>query len=89
MAFPTALNDLVTDSVASTNVEVVSLSPAISMGELYQATAQALSNAAHYATHAQQQGYVTAEAVTLMGVARIYGVHPSRLKPARVDILSS
>lgn len=81
MAFPTPVNDLVTDSVASTNVEVVSLSPAMSMGEFYGATAQALSLAAHNATNAQQQGYVTAQAATVIGVARLLGVPPKDLQP--------
>ena len=88
MAFPTAMNDVITDSVASAKVEVVSLSPAVSMGELYQSTSQALSHAAHNATNAQQQGFVTAQAATVIGVAQLLGVKPSKLM-RRADILSS
>ncbi|WP_163452294.1 RebB family R body protein, partial [Escherichia coli] len=58
MAFPTAVNDQITDSVTQANVQVLGASPAIAMGNLYQATAQALANAAHNATMAQQQMYV-------------------------------
>ena len=57
------------------------VSPAVALGNLYQATAQALANAAHNATAAQQQMWITAQATTTAGVALIYsqaagaGVH--------------
>jgi hypothetical protein len=72
MAFPTAVNSQITDSVSQANVQVLGVAPAVSLGNLYQATAQALSNAAQNATMAQQQMYVTAQAVTAAGVALIY-----------------
>ncbi|WP_204334085.1 RebB family R body protein, partial [Klebsiella pneumoniae] len=37
MAFPTAVNDQITDSVTQANVQVLGASPAIAMGNLYQA----------------------------------------------------
>jgi hypothetical protein len=74
MAFPTSVNDQITDSVTQSNVEVLGDSPAIAIGNLYQATAQALANAAHNATNAQQQSYVTAQAATTMGVAALLGL---------------
>ncbi len=74
MAFPTAVNDQITDSVSQSNVMVVGSAPAIALGNLYQATAQALANAAHNATNAQQQGYITAQAATTMGVATLYSL---------------
>ncbi|SEQ28111.1 Killing trait domain-containing protein [Solimonas aquatica] len=74
MAFPTAVNNQITDSVTQANVQVLGTSPAIAMGNLYQATAQALANAAHNATMAQQQMFVTAQAVTTMGVALLYSL---------------
>jgi hypothetical protein len=73
MAFPTAVNNQITDSVSQSNVQVLGVSPAVALGNLYQATAQALANAAHNATMAQQQMYVTAQAATAAGVALIYG----------------
>src|SRR5258706_196419 len=76
MAFPTAVNDQITDSVTQANVKVLGDAPAIAMGNLYQATAQALANAAHNATNAQQQSYVTAQAATTMGVATLYPPDP-------------
>jgi len=72
MAFPTSVNSQITDSVSQANVQVLGVSPAVALGNLYQATAQALSNAAQNATMAQQQMYVTAQAVTAAGVALIY-----------------
>jgi len=74
MAFPTAVNNQITDSVTQANVQVLGSSPAIAMGNLYQATAQALANAAHNATLAQQQMYVTAQAATTMGVSLLYSL---------------
>ncbi|MCC8473925.1 RebB family R body protein [Xanthomonas arboricola] len=74
MAFPTAVNNQITDSVTQVNTKVLGDAPAIAMGNLYQATAQALANAAHNATNAQQQGYVTAQSATTMGVATLYSI---------------
>ena len=72
MAFPTAVNSQITDAVTQANVHVLGDAPAIAMGNLYQATAQALANAAHNATMAQQQMAITAQAATAAGVALIY-----------------
>lgn len=77
MAFPTSVNSQITDSVTQANVHVLGLSPAVAMGSLYQAVAQALANAAHNATMAQQQMYITAQAATAAGVARIYAAAAS------------
>jgi len=69
MAFPTAANSKVTDSITQANLEVLGLAPAIAMGELYVATSQALANSAHNATYNQQQNYIMADAATKTGVA--------------------
>lgn len=74
MAFPTAVNDQITDAVTQVNVKVLGDAPAMSMGNLFQATAQALSNAAHNATTGQQQSNTTAQAATTMGVATLYAL---------------
>ncbi len=49
-------------------MEVIGIGSAVAMSNLYQATAQALANAAHNATVAQQQGYIAAQAATTAGV---------------------
>lgn len=74
MAFPTAVNSQITDSVTQANVQVLGDAPAIAMGNLFQATSQALSNAAHNATTSQQQTNVTAQAATTMGVTLLYSL---------------
>lgn len=74
MAFPTAVNNQITDSVTQANVKVIGDAPAIAMANLYQATAQALANAAHNATSAQQQSNLTAQAATVMGVTTLYSI---------------
>ena len=74
MAFPTAVNDQITDSVTQANLSVLGDAPAIAMGNLFQATAQTLANAAHNATNAQQQSNMTALASTTMGVTTLYSL---------------
>lgn len=73
MAFPTAVNSQITDSVTQSNVQVVGEAPAIAMGNLFQATAQALSNAAHNATTSQQNSNTLAQAVTTKCVEALIG----------------
>ena len=74
MASPTTVNSQITDSVTQANTQVLGVAPATAMGNLYQATAQALSNAAHNATTSQQQTNITAQAATTMGVAMLYSI---------------
>jgi hypothetical protein len=64
MAFPTSVNDQITDAVTQGNVSVLGDAPAVAMANLYQAVAQALANAAHNATSAQQQNNILAQAAT-------------------------
>jgi len=89
MAFPTAVNSQITDSVTQANVKVLGDAPAIAMGNLFQATAQALSNAAHNATGAQQQTAVAAQAATTMGVATLYALDTASTGKATSAILGS
>ena len=89
MAFPTAVNDQITDSVTQANVEVLADAPAVAMGNLYQASAQALSNSAHNATAAQQQANVTAQAATTMGVTTLYSLDTAATGKATEAILAA
>ena len=89
MAFPTAVNNQITDSVTQVGVKVLGDAPAIAMANLYQATAQALANAAHNATMAQQQMNITAQAATVMGVATLYSLDTSTTGKAAQTILTS
>jgi hypothetical protein len=74
MAYPTSVNDQITDSVTQANTKVLGDAPAMAMGNLFQATAQALANAAHNATSSQQQSNITAQAATTMGVTMLYSI---------------
>lgn len=74
MAFPTSVNDQITDSITQVNVKILGDAPAMSMGNLLQVTAQALSNAAHNATTGQQQTNLAGQAATTMGVTTLYSI---------------
>lgn len=74
MAFPTAVNDQITDSVTQANTKVLGDAPAIAMGNLFQATAQALANAAHNAVSSQQQTNITAQAATTSCVTTLLSI---------------
>ena len=89
MAYPTAVNSQITDSVTQANTNVLGDSPAVATGNLFVATSQALSNAAHNATNAQQQSYVTAQAATTMGVATLYALDTAADGVATKQILSA
>ena len=86
MAFPTSVNDQITDAVSQANVKVLGDAPAMAMGNLYMATAQALAAAAHNAANAQQQTWITAQAATTMGVATLYSLDTTAAKAAAETI---
>jgi len=71
MAFPTAINDQITDSITQVNTLVLGDAPAVAGSNLMVATSQALGNAAHSATAAQQASYVTSQASTTASVASL------------------
>jgi hypothetical protein len=73
MAFPTSVNNQITDAITQANVKVLGDAPAMAMGNLYQAVAQALANGAQNATNAQQQGSTLAQAVTTRCVQALLG----------------
>ena len=87
MAFPTSVNDQITDSITQANTKVLGDAPAVAMGNLFQATAQALANAAHNATTSQQQTNITAQAATTMGVTTLYSIDTATDAVGTSDIL--
>lgn len=72
------VNDQVTDSITEVNTETIGNSPAIAMGNLYQAVSQALGLAAYNATVAQQQGNILGQAATSKGVEMILNISASK-----------
>lgn len=89
MAFPTSVNDQITDSVTQANTEVLGESPAVALGNLYQATAQALANAAHNAATGQMQTNITAQAATTQGIATLYSIDTASAGVATKKIFDS
>ncbi len=68
------VNSLIADSVVLVNRVVLGNAPALATATLYQATAQAMGNAAHNNTMAQQQGIILAQAGTAQGASLIYSI---------------
>jgi hypothetical protein len=89
MAEPTPPNGEVTDSISQVNVKVLGDAPAIAMGNLFQATAQALALAAHNATNSQQQAWITMQAATTQGVATLYAIDTASIGLAAKKILDT
>ncbi len=86
MAFPTSINDQITDAVTQANVEVLGDAPAIALANLFVVTGQALSNAAHNATSAQQQAGITMQAATTTGVSTLFSVDTASTGQATAKI---
>ncbi len=73
MAFPTAVNDQITDSVTQANVKVLGDAPAMAMGAVYQALAHSIGIMFENAVSAQQQSNQLAQAVTTKCVQALTG----------------
>jgi hypothetical protein len=89
MSFSSTVNPQITDSITQANTKVLGDAPSIAMGNLFQATAQALANAAHNATSSQQQTNITAQAATTMGVTTLYSIDTASTGIATTKILNS
>jgi hypothetical protein len=83
------VNPQITDAVTQANVKVLGDAPAMALANLYQASAQALSNAAHNATTAQQNANTVLQATTTQGVALLYGVDTASTSVGISEILSA
>ncbi len=66
------VNEQIVDSISQCNALILDFAPSAASGMLLQSVAQALSNAAHNGTMAQQQLNVTAQTATSMGVGLIH-----------------
>jgi hypothetical protein len=74
MAFPTAVNDQITDAVTQSNVKVIGEAPAFAMGALYQSLAHSTGILFENAVAAQQQQNTLAQAATTQGIMQIYSI---------------
>jgi hypothetical protein len=70
-----SVNPQITDAVTQANPQVRGDAPGIDLGTLYQSIAQALANAAHDATSAQQNANTILHATTTQGIELLYGLH--------------
>lgn len=86
-AFPTAVNSSITDSITQVNTKLLGDAPAIAMGNLYLATAQALANAANN-TSRLQQATIISQAATTQGVSQLYSVDTASIGINLKSILS-
>lgn len=74
MAFPTAVNNQITDAVTQSNVKVIGEAPAMAMGSIYQAMAHSTGILFQNAVSAQQQQNILSQAATNQGVMQIYSL---------------
>ena len=74
MAFPTAVNDQVTDAVTQANVKILGDAPAMAMGAIFQSLAHSTGILYENATSAQQQLAISGQAATNQGVIQLYSV---------------
>jgi hypothetical protein len=75
MAFPTSVNDQITDAVTETNVKVLGEAPAMAMGALYQAMAHSSGMMFENSVNAQQQVNMLMQAATAQGVMLLYSLN--------------
>ncbi len=86
MSDNTPVNSQITDAVTQVNTKVLGDAPAEATGNLNQATAQALSNAAHNDTTAQQQSNITHQAATTQGLSTLYDLDTASTGKATKEI---
>jgi L-lactate utilization protein LutC len=73
MAYPTAVNNEITDSVTQSNVKVLSEASAMAMGSLYQTSSSSLSMAIQNSVANQQQNSIVASTATSISIEKILG----------------
>ena len=83
------VNEQVTDAVTQANVKVLADAPAMALANLFQASANALGNAAHNGATAQQNANTVLQATSTQGVALLYGVDTAATSVGIAKILKS
>ncbi|WP_295932949.1 RebB family R body protein [uncultured Xanthomonas sp.] len=74
MAYPTAVNNQITDAVTQSNVKVIGEAPAFAMGSIYQSLAHSSGILYENAVAAQQQQNTLGQAANNMGVMQVYSL---------------
>ncbi|KQT25969.1 hypothetical protein ASG22_04555 [Chryseobacterium sp. Leaf405] len=73
-AFPTSVNDQITDAVTQSNVKVVAEAPAMALGNVYQTAAHSTGIMFENAVNNQNQQNILGQAATTQGVIQIYSM---------------
>ncbi len=73
MAFPTSVNDQITDSVTQSSVQTIASAPGLAVGTLTQVVASSLSLASQNSIANQQNANTIGEAITTSCVKRLLG----------------
>ena len=71
MAFPTAMNDQITDSISQVNLQTVGVAPSVASTNALISTSQAMANAAHNATLQQQNAATHIQSATTVGLMQL------------------
>ncbi|MCC8475587.1 RebB family R body protein [Xanthomonas arboricola] len=74
MAFPTSVNDQITDAVTQSNVKVIGEAPAMAMSTIYQSMAHSSGILFQNAVSVQQQQNTLSQAASNQGVMQIYSL---------------
>lgn len=74
MAYPTLINDQITDAVTQANVKTLGDAPAMAMGAIFQTAAHSTGVLYENSVGAQQQNAITSQAATNQGVIQIFSV---------------
>ena len=78
MAFPTSVNDQITDSVTQSNVKVVGEAPSVALSSLYQSLAHAAGIAAENLVTQQQSANSLSLAVVTSCANALLGNAPAQ-----------
>lgn len=89
MAYPTLVNDQITDSVTQANVKVLGDAPAMAMGAIFQSLAHSTGILYENAVSSQQQLAIAAQASTNQGVIQVYSIDTMAAGVATSKIASS
>ncbi|MDH5824829.1 RebB family R body protein [Luteimonas sp. RD2P54] len=74
MAYPTSVNNQITDAVTQSNVKVIAEAPAFGMASMFQSLAHSTGILYENAVAAQQQQNTLAQAGTNQGVMQVYSL---------------
>jgi len=89
MAYPTAVNNQITDAVTQANVKMLADAPAVAMGAIYQSLADATGILFENAVSAQQNAAMLAQATTNMGVMQLYSLTTAATAATMARLLQS